>query len=469
MSDTGMAALDGERRAVTGPRTGRWVAGPLPGVDFALRAASHARRALLALLVVGLAMALPGGAVTARAAAEITWSANEVRPQFPERIDYRITISSSTAEITDVRLYYGHIQDPIRTQVRPTFTPGRQVTASFTLNTRERYLPPGSEIEYFWSARDAAGARYESPRQRFTYMDGRHQWRAKTQGLVTLRWYSGSDAFAQDVLDTAQRTLDRLKRQVGVEPTQPITLIFYGSNADFAQALPPNSAEWIGGQAYPALNLIVAGVRPDSGAAREVRRMVPHELSHIVLHQATDNPYNIPPNWLDEGLAVYNQETADARFPAVLRDAARTGRLIPLRALNSNFPLDPDEALLSYAQSGAVVEFIITQLGPEKAGALTAIFREGVSYDEAVQRALGMTIEELDAQWRASLGRASAAGGGDSAASTRGPDGAPAAGDPDGGLAAVIAEAALPLLALVVVTVALAWRACRQDRRERWL
>jgi hypothetical protein len=425
-------------------------------------------RLLLVLLVVALAAARPDGVAPARAAEGVAWSADEVRPQFPERIEYRITISSPAAEITDVRLYYGHIQDPIRTQVRPAFTPGRQVAASFTLNTRERYLPPGSEIEYFWSARDATGARYESPRQRFTYMDGRYQWRAKTQGLVTLHWYSGNDAFAQDVLDTAQRTLDRLKQQVGVELRQPVTLIFYGSNADFAQALPPNSAEWIGGQAYPALNLIVAGVRPDGGAAREVRRMVPHELSHIVLHQATDNPYNTPPNWLDEGLAVYNQETPDARFPRIIRDAARTGRLIPLRALNSSFPLDPDEALLSYAQSASVVEFIITQFGPGKAAALTAIFREGVSYDEAVQGALGMTIEELDAQWRAALGRAGAAGGGASAPSASGPNGAPAAGGPDGGLAALIAGAALPLLALAVVVV-LAWRARRQDRRARWL
>jgi hypothetical protein len=415
-------------------------------------------RRLIAPLLLVAVLVTPAPPAAAQG---VTFGASEVRPQFPERIDFRATIAGGTADIADVRLYYGHVQDPVRTMARPTFARGRQVEATFTLNTRERYLPPGSEIEYFWSARDATGARVESPRQRFTYLDERHQWKSRSLGLVTLRWYAGDDAFAQDVLDTAQRTLDRLKQQVGVEPTQPIAIIFYGSNAEFAQALPPNSAEWIGGQAYPALNLIIAGVRPDGGAAREVRRMIPHELSHIVLHQATDNPYNTPPTWLDEGLAVYNQETADGRFPGLIRDAARAGKLIPLRALNSSFPLNPNEALLSYAQSASVVEFLIKQHGTAKASALVAVFREGVAYDEAVQRSLGATLEEIDAQWRASLGQGTAgvAGGG-----------VDTGGEPPGlPVSALLAEAAVPIAALVFVVGFFAIRQWWRDRHERWL
>lgn len=339
------------------------------------------------------------------ALAASTFSGSDVVPEFPQRITFRVTANGNGETITDVRLYYGHMQDPIRTQVRPTFTAGGQVNAQFVLNARERYLPPGSEIEYYWEVKDANGVRTESARQRFIYSDPRFSWRERSLGLVTLHWYNGGDAFANDVLDTAQRTLDRLKQQMNVAPDKPIHIWLYGSNAEFAAALPPNSAEWIGGQAYPGLNLIVAGVRPDGGAAREIRRMVPHELSHIVLHQATDNPYNQPPTWLDEGLAVYNQETPDSRFPPMVANAAQRNRLIPLRALNSSFPLDPNEALLSYAQSAAMVEFLITRFGTSRAAALAAIFREGVSYDEAVERSLGVTIEELDREWQASLGK----------------------------------------------------------------
>jgi hypothetical protein len=401
----------------------------------------------------------------ARAQEAVAFRASTATPRFPERIEFRLSAAGLGGDITDVRLYYGHVQSAVRTQVRPSFTPGREIDVSFALNLRERYLPPGSHLEFFWSARDSGGARVESPRQRFMLVDPRHTWRERSLGLLTLHWYAGNDAFADDVLATAQRTLDRLQQQVGVAPTEPINIYLYGSTGEFGAALPPNSAEWIGGQAYPALNLIVAGLRPDGGAAREIRRMIPHEISHIVLHQATRNPYNTPPNWLDEGLAVYNQETADPRFPPLVRDAARDGRLIPLRALNSSFGYQPSEAILSYAQSGAIVEFLLQEYGPAKAAALVAVFREGVSYDEAVQRALGLTLEELDAQWRAAVAGGSAVGTG-GVAGTLPPtnDGLPFL---DGEIGAVLASLA-PLVVLVLVGGAVLLLS-RRGGRERWL
>ncbi|MEX2314457.1 MAG: peptidase MA family metallohydrolase, partial [Thermomicrobiales bacterium] len=148
----------------------------------------------------------------------------------------------------------------------------------------------------------------------------------------------------------------------------------------------------------------VAQVQPGAGAGREIRRMIPHEVSHLILHQATENPWNTPPNWLDEGLAVYNQETPDSDLPDILDDAVDDGRLIPVRALGSSFPLDPEQAYLSYAESHSIATFIIEELGEDEMAELIAVFRDEVSYDEAVERALGMSVEELDAAWKAWLG-----------------------------------------------------------------
>ncbi|HEX5167286.1 MAG TPA: peptidase MA family metallohydrolase, partial [Thermomicrobiales bacterium] len=143
---------------------------------------------------------------------------------------------------------------------------------------------------------------------------------------------------------------------------------------------------------------------PGGGAAREIRRMIPHEVSHLILHQATENPWNSPPNWLDEGLAVYNQETPDADLPGILDDAVDDGELIPVSALGASFPLDPDQAYLSYAESLSIVTYIVEELGESEMAELIAVFRDEVSYDEAVERSLGMSTEELDTAWKDWLG-----------------------------------------------------------------
>ena len=71
----------------------------------------------------------------------------------------------------------------------------------------------------------------------------------------------------------------------------------------------------------------------------------------------TRNPYNSPPAWLDEGLAVHNQETHDPAEVSVLKQAAEDGQLIPLKALSGSFGANDETAMLSYGESRSVIDF----------------------------------------------------------------------------------------------------------------
>ena len=51
-------------------------------------------------------------------------------------------------------------------------------------------------------------------------------------------------------------------------------------------------------------------------------------ISHQVLYQATKNAFSSPPQWLDEGLATYWQESGRDRFTPTLEIAA-TGEVPP--------------------------------------------------------------------------------------------------------------------------------------------
>lgn len=103
---------------------------------------------------------------------------------------------------------------------------------------------------------------------------------------------------------------------------------------------------------------------------------------------------------MNEGLAVYWQQTGRDRFYSYALELAREGNIPPLRTLNGEFAYDSEGALNSYALSLSVVIYILDTFGDEGMANLLDVFRQGVTYDEAVEQGLGVTFEELDAGWR---------------------------------------------------------------------
>lgn len=330
---------------------------------------------------------------------------NEVYAQadFPETINFTL-VAEADVEIVDVQLFWHAAGSSAFTLAEPEFLAGESIEANYRADMSVRYLPPGLDIEYFWRLTDRNGNVHESLPATVFYIDERFEWQSIEGGLLSVWWYNGSEDYAREILNTANRTLIQLDGQYGLRADEPIRIIVYANGRDFGSAMPPNSADWIGGVAYSALNHIIAQIAPGGGATRETSRMIPHEVSHVVVHQAARNPYNSPPPWLDEGLATYVQETDDGRLGPILDRAVRDGRLIPLNALKSSFPLDPDQALLSYAESVSVVAYLVETYGSAAVGELITVYRDEVSHDRAVESVLGMTIEELDAQWKSSLG-----------------------------------------------------------------
>jgi hypothetical protein len=320
---------------------------------------------------------------------------------FPATITFALSAESSGAEIVAVDLLYGATRSEVLTVVELAVTPATQVRVEHVLDTQVNYLPPGTDITYRWLIRDAAGAEFSSPPQSLFYHDQRFNWSERSERNVTVYWYEGGERFGDELMQTSLRTLDVLRGEIGAELAQPVRIYIYANNSDMRSALQSNEVEWVGGQAWTGLGIILGAI--EAGDSAEVQRIVPHELSHQVLHQATDNPYGGLPVWFDEGLAVYNQETRDAGFDGLVETAAEEGTLIPLESLSSSFPADPDQAYLSYAQSRDVVEFIIASYGEAKVQELVVQFRAATPVEEALQQVLGVSVDELDTQWRATL------------------------------------------------------------------
>jgi hypothetical protein len=175
----------------------------------------------------------------------------------------------------------------------------------------------------------------------------------------------------------------------------------YKSQEQLRGALAPNSRDWIGGAIYANLALIVATAT--EGEERGLLRMLPHEIVHQVFFDATDNPFVNPATWLDEGLAGYGQRAAKEGYDDIALKAYREGALPSLQSMISEWGSLRDDATIAYAASYSVVTFIIDSMGEAAIVDLVAAYREGLSHDQAVEQALGMSMDELDERWRDAL------------------------------------------------------------------
>jgi hypothetical protein len=325
---------------------------------------------------------------------------------FPQSVEFRL--KARGFETARAELNYRLVGDPVTAEKqaevkRVTSRPDLNVTLDLTTD----YIPPGAEVEYYWTLTGKAGDTTDTPAKTFKLLDDQYAWKSLTdaQGRVTVHWYEGGSSFGRTLLGVATGALDRLQTNVNAGLTRPAEIWVYASQDELLGSLPANIPEWVGGKAFPPLALVMAAIPNDGYAEFEIKRTIPHELSHLVLYQATRNPYNAPPSWFDEGLAVYSQDAHDPAEEEALRSAAENGALVPLNSLSSSFGADEESALLAYAQSHSAVEFLLTdsRYGPDRFARTVAAFREGVTYDEAFQAGLGATVDEIDEQWRASL------------------------------------------------------------------
>ena len=326
-------------------------------------------------------------------------SRNEATASFPQGITFFLD-ATSEMPIADVALLFNTPGTLTLSVELPRFDEGATSLAiEHPVSLDAGQLPPGLDVLYHWRITDANGDVTETEVQTIPWIDSRYDWTPLEGPRVTVYAYDMPAEFQQATLDSAERTIDRLVEAYGFEPQEHIRLWAYAHTEDLYCALAPNSEPWIAGSAYPPLYLIMA-ILP-VGDYDELARVVPHEITHQVEHQVTKNPFNSPPLWLSEGLAVYWQETGRDRFYTYALQIASEGDAPPLRTLNGGFDYNPDGALAAYALSLSAVIYILDTWGDEGMANLLGAFREGISFDDAIKQSLGVTFDELDAGWQA--------------------------------------------------------------------
>lgn len=359
------------------------------------------RRLIVLMVLLAVLFSLVGAASTG-AAGEIKVVSSVADPKFGEGITFRLEAEASS-EIVEIRLLYRDMLEVATNRSYPAFQPGTTVTAEHTWELLPGELPPGTQVSYYWDIRTADGGRLKTEPTVLSYDDSRFDWKEIDDGKVRLFYYGNDETRANRLLKTAVEALDRISQQIGVTPELKAKVYLYGSKSDMAMALYSRS------ESYDAMTttlgvlvsedtLLLLSSEPDSG------QTMAHELTHLVVGQATDNPYQAPiPRWLDEGLAMYNEGKLPGRNREALDWAIENDVLISVRSM-TGYSGDAAQVNLFYAQSYSLAEYLLKEYGKDKMVELLQVFRRGAYQDDALKEVYDFDIDQLDDQWREYVG-----------------------------------------------------------------
>jgi len=361
---------------------------------------SFRKGALILLTLVLVCALLPLGAYTqGGSAGAITVSDNQATVRFAQDVQFSL-VARSDATVREVILFFRPSDSIVTTRAYPQMEPAKEVKASYTWELDAGAVAPGTEITYYWEVYDNAGGNLRTEKQSFTYTDDRFQWQEMNEGLVHLYYYQGKRPDA--LMKAAQTAIQQQAQEVGVTLEKPIHIYVYANRSDMRQAIPSRSSR------YDEMTTTLGIVMSEDtllllGSAAGVEKTIAHELSHIIVGQATKSPLSRLPRWLDEGLAMLAEGELPSSNQRALSQAVRNDKLISVRSL-SGYSGDPDMVDLFYGESYSLVAFLLEDQGRDKLLELLQTFKRGAYQEDALQKVYGFGMDELDARWRASLG-----------------------------------------------------------------
>ena len=314
---------------------------------------------------------------------------------FPDELVLKLE-AESDSRIERIRVDYQIGGQTVRTYGYPKFTPSNRVSADFVIETDgARYLPSGADITYSYTIENASGRTVKTDTLSLEYKDPSKEWERVEEGnLIVLYHDLPSDEVQRAARDVAE-SMERVKSLLAVEVSRPQKAVIFNSSREARLSFPVVSdratrEHLFGGFAYGDYDLFIM-------VGLNLSTMV-HEMTHLLIDEAVDSPFAVIPAWLNEGLAMYFEPRQAGRDSALL-SAARRGELMRLRNMGS-VPGRPHDVGAFYAQARSVVRFMMDSYGQDRMSDLLRAIDGGLRIDQAVQDTYGMSLDDLEREWR---------------------------------------------------------------------
>ncbi|MSQ01524.1 MAG: hypothetical protein EXR71_06480 [Myxococcales bacterium] len=200
----------------------------------------------------------------------------------------------------------------------------------------------------------------------------------------------------------AATSIPALAKRLGVLPGPTTQVYVVPSEEAFRTLQPGSTPEWADGTAWPRWSLIfLKSPSIRDGTATSLSTVLDHELVHVLLGQAFGR--RPVPRWLQEGMAQFYAGEATWERRIALASNEYGLEPLPLATITTGFPRDAAWAHLAYAQSADFIAWVAGRAGEDGLRTLVRELVAGRSTDDALRAAVGLSVDEADAIWRARL------------------------------------------------------------------
>lgn len=210
------------------------------------------------------------------------------------------------------------------------------------------------------------------------------------------------DVLGPLMLELAEASFDSLGARYPYRPDGKITIEAYNDGDDFAVRVAGVPHRGLLGVSFGD---VVAVNTPGAQAtdAYNWARTLWHELAHTMAIGVSEHRV---PRWFTEGLSVYEEARARPEWGREMElaflSADREGRILQLQEIERGFtrPQFPGQVILSYYHAGQIIDYLVDRFGFAVVVDVLEAFRNGADSRSALESATGLTVAQLDRQFR---------------------------------------------------------------------
>ena len=220
-----------------------------------------------------------------------------------------------------------------------------------------------------------------------------------------IRFFASNRAVGNALYNASQRTYAQITADLGAAPPGVMEVKLYPSENLLQDSVMLSLPQWVGGWSMPGQSIKTAY---NGAPTSSYINLMAHEFTHQVQASLGLNHSNSP-DWLNEGLAVYEAELISpdsyevANRPAILRKARTSNSFFAWASFPPFAQVTGGQVNLAYEQAYSGVQYLQQKYGRARFNAMLGYIVGGNGLDDAFTLAFGVGLAQFDTGWRAWL------------------------------------------------------------------